>query len=281
MFKSCNYCRHRKKKCALEPWASRCTECEHLDLICEFSRRQPSQKRRQTSQRIASRVSAAAAAAVSTARVNGDHQWASTGSVVSVVKDGDSQLNSADTNYPHGQKIILKDDAPLVFNSTATVYRNYVQPLTPFVPFEMVHEQNENWDPILQQCVELAAGIWLHSMPQADVPQQAGHALKSITQGDMTLPRLTGVLLMILRFPVDGDCIQWVSPWVNHRVFFSSVLTNIRSSALFMHHYLWEKNCQRLLLRAHLSPTPGFDYLARHWSHSTFLNITSWTLRNQ
>ncbi|KAJ5450652.1 uncharacterized protein N7458_007101 [Penicillium daleae] len=210
MFKSCNYCRHRKKKCALEgPWASRCTECEHLDLICEFSRRQPSQKRRQTSQRIASRVSAAAA--VSTPRVNGDRPWASTGSVVSVVKDGDSQVNPADTNYPHGQKIILKDDAPLVFNSTAKVYRNYVQPLTPFVPSEMIHELNENWDPILQQCVELAAGIWLHTVPQAAVPQQAGHALKSITQGDMTLPCLTGVLLMILRFPVDSDCIQWVS----------------------------------------------------------------------
>lgn len=211
MFKSCNYCRHRKKKCALEgPWASRCTECEHLDLICEFSRRQPSQKRRQISQRIASRVSAAAA--VSTPRLIGARQWASTGSVVSVVKDGDSQLNPIDTSYPHEQKIILRDDAPPVLNSTATMYQKYVQPLTPFVPSEMIHEANENWDPILQECVKLAAGIWLHSTPQADILQQAGNALKSITQSDMTQPRLTGVLLMILRFPVNNDCIQWVSP---------------------------------------------------------------------
>lgn len=210
MFKSCNYCRHRKKKCALDgPWASRCTECEHLDLFCQFSRRQPSQKRRQTSQRIASRVSAAAA--VSAPGAIGERQWVSTGSVVSVVKDGDSQLNSADTNYPRGQKIILKDDTLLVLESTATKYREQVRPLTPFVPSEMIHDADEDWDPMLQQCVELATNIWLHSRPQADITQQASYALKSITQSNMTLPRLAGVLLMILRFPVESDCIQWVS----------------------------------------------------------------------
>lgn len=207
MFKSCNYCRHRKKKCALEgPWASRCTECEHLDLICEFSRRQPSQKRRQTSQRIASRVSAAAA--VSSPR---NRSWASTGSVVSVVKDGDSQLSSVDSKYRQGQKIILKDETPPMLESTATAYRDHVQPLTPFLPSEMIHELNESWDPTLQQCVELAASIWLHSTPHADISQQASHALKSITQSEMTLPRLAGVLLVILRYPVESDCMQWVS----------------------------------------------------------------------
>lgn len=209
MFKSCNYCRHRKKKCALDgPWASRCTECEHLDLVCEFSRRQPSQKRRQTSQRIASRVSAAAV--VVTPKAAGD-QWVHTGSVVSVVKDGDSQLNSTDTNYAQGQKIILKDDLQLVLESTASKYREHVHPLTPFVPSEMIQQANEDWDPILQQCVELAASIWLHSEPPADISQQASHALKSAIQSNMTLPRLAGVLLMMLRFPVESDCIQWVS----------------------------------------------------------------------
>jgi hypothetical protein len=216
MFKSCNYCRHRKKKCALDgPWASRCTECEHLDLVCEFSRRQPSQKRRQTSQRIASRVSAAAA--ISAPRVNGERQWASTGSVVSVVKDGDSQLTSADTKYPTGQKIILKDETQLVLDSIATNYREHVQPLTPFLPSEMIHQANENWDPALQQCVELAASIWLHSSPHTDISARASDSLKSITQSEVTLPRLAGVLLMILRYPVESDCIQWVSGrWNRH-----------------------------------------------------------------
>jgi hypothetical protein len=210
MFKSCNYCRHRKKKCALDgPWASCCTECEHLNLICEFSVRQPSKKRRQTSQRIASRISAAAS--VSATRAKGERQWANTGSVVSVVKDGDSQLSPADTNHPHGQKIILKDDIPLVLDSTGTKYREHVKPLTPFVPSEMIHEANENWDPTLQQCVELVASIWLHLTPHADVSQRVSPVLKSITQSEMTLPRLAGVLLMILRFPVESDCILWVS----------------------------------------------------------------------
>lgn len=207
MFKSCNYCRHRKKKCALEgPWASRCTECEHLDLICEFSRRQPSQKRRQTSQRIATRVSAAAAVLSPT-----NNSWASTGSVVSVVKDGDSQSNFADSKYPQGQKIILKDETQPVLKSTARIYREHVQPLTPFLPSEMIHELNESWHPTLQQCVELAASIWLHSTPHADISQKASQALKSITQSEMTLPRLAGALLLILRFPVESDFIQWAS----------------------------------------------------------------------
>lgn len=224
MFKSCNYCRHRKKKCTLDgPWASRCAECEHLDLVCEFSRRQPSQKRRQTSQRIASRVSAAAA--VSEPRATRERQWASTGSVVSVVKDGDSQLKSADAKYPTGQKIILKDETQLVLDSIATKYREYVQPLTPFVPSEMIHEAKENWDPTLQQCVELAASIWLHSNPHTDISEQASHSLKSITQSEMSLPRLAGVLLIILRYPIESDCIQWVSSCSSHCV--SIFLTSI------------------------------------------------------
>lgn len=260
MFKSCNYCRHRKKKCTSDgPWASRCTECEHLDLVCEFSRRQPSQKRRQTSQRIASRV--LAAAADSAPRATGERQWASTASVVSVVKDGDSQLNSADadTKFPTGQKIILKDETQLMLDSTATKYREHVRPLTPFVPSEMIHEANENWDPALQQCVELAASIWLHSSPHADISEQASHSLQSITQSEMSLPRLAGVLLMILRYPVDSECIQWVSSCSSRHISFSLVLIETRSSVLFMHLYLWEKTYQPPSLRAQLLPTPGFD----------------------
>ncbi|KAJ5612834.1 hypothetical protein N7510_006028 [Penicillium lagena] len=209
MFKSCNYCRHRKKKCALDsPWASRCTECKHLDLVCEFSRRQPSLKRRQTSQRIASRVSAVAAASVPSPAE--ERRWANTGSIVSVVKDGDSQLNSAGVTHSDGQKIILKDDDPNIPDSTARKYWDYVHPLTPFVPSEMIQDDNESWDPVLHECVALAAGIWLHHRPDANLPQRASDSLALVTQGEMTLQCLAGALLMMLRFPVENDSVQRV-----------------------------------------------------------------------
>lgn len=206
MLKSCNYCRHRKKKCLTETWASRCTECEHLDLVCEFSRRQPSLKRRRTSQRIASKVSAAAAANYAASPAN-DRRWASIGSIVSIVKDGDSQLNAADP----GQKILLKDDTTDVPQSGARRYWAYVHPLTPFVPSDMILEDNEDWDPLLQQCVDQAAQIWLHHRPDPELSQQVGSSLTLATQGEMTLSGLAGVLLVMLRFPVEKNFIQRVS----------------------------------------------------------------------
>jgi hypothetical protein len=168
------------------------------------------------------------------------------------VKDGDSQANFADSKYPQGQKIILKDDTQPVLKSTALNYRELVQPLTPFVPSEMIHELNESWHPTLQHCVELAASIWLHSTPHADISQKASHALNSITQSEMTLPRLAGALLLILRFPVESDCIQWASRWSRHRVPILLVLTGSRFLALSMPLCLWGKTYQPLFSRVHL-----------------------------
>lgn len=257
MFKSCNYCRHRKKKCVLNSsWASRCTECEHLDLVCEFSRRQPSLKRRQTSQRIASRVSAVTAASSASSPAE-ERQWANTGIIVSVVKDGDSQLNSAGINQPDGQKIILKDDNSDTPDSTARKYWDYVHPLTPFVPSEMIQDGNESWDPVLHECVELAASIWLHHRPDPDLPQRASDSLALVTQGEMTLQCLAGALLIMLRFPVESDSVQRVSSQSNP--FLGLVLNKIRYSVPSMQLYLLEKNFQLPFLRVQSSLTPGFD----------------------
>ncbi|KAJ5825931.1 hypothetical protein N7474_003069 [Penicillium riverlandense] len=256
MFKSCNYCRHRKKKCVLDsPWASRCTECDHLDLVCEFSRRQPSLKRRKTSQRIASRVSAVAAAASAPSPAE-ERQWANTGSIVSVVKDGDSQLNSAGVTHSDGQKIILKDDNSDTPNSTARKYWDYVHPLTPFVPSEMIQDGNESWDPVLHECVELAASIWLHHRPNSDLPQRASDSLALVTQGEMTLQCLAGALLLMLRFPVERDSVQRVSSQSN--TFLGFVLNKIRYSAPSTLLYSLGRNYQLPFLRAQSSPTPGF-----------------------
>lgn len=233
MLKSCNYCRHRKKKCLTQTWASRCTECEHLDLVCEFSRRQPSLKRRRTSQRIASKVSAAAAA-VSAPSPAGDRRWASIGSIVSISKDGDSQLNATGTAHNPGQKILLKDDTPDIPQSAATKYWAYVHPLTPFVPSDMILDHNENWDPLLQQCVDQATEIWLHHRPDPELPQQFGPSLALAAQGELTLSGLAGVLLVMLRFPVEKNFIQRVSNLPSQLISLQRRLTTNRSLALFM-----------------------------------------------
>lgn len=209
MLKSCNYCRHRKKKCLTESWASRCTECEHLDLVCEFSRRQPSLKRRRTSQRIASKVSAAAAAA-SAPSPTSDRRWASIGSIVSIVKDGDSQLHATGTAHELGQKILLRDDTLDVPQSVAGRYWAYVHPLTPFVPSDMILDDNDDWDPLLQQCIDQAAQIWLHHRPDPELSRRVGPSLVLATQGKLTLPGLAGVLLVMLRFAVEKNFIQRV-----------------------------------------------------------------------
>lgn len=258
MLKSCNYCRHRKKKCLTQTWASRCTECEHLDLACEFSRRQPSLKRRRNSQRIASKVSAAAAAADSASGLGTDRRWTSIGSIVSIVKDGDSQLNASGTARDPGQKILLKDDTPDIPQSAARTYWAYVHPLTPFVPSDMIPDDHEDWDPLLQQCVDQAAQIWLHHNPDPGLAQRVGPALNVATQGDLTLSGLAGVLLVMLRFPVEKEFIQRVSNPLSQLVSGSRLTAN-RSLALFTQLYSLAKNYQRQFLQAQSLPTPGID----------------------
>lgn len=259
MLKSCNYCRHRKKKCLTETWGSRCTECEHLDLVCEFSRRQPSLKRRRTSQRIASKVSAAAAAN-SALDPTSDRQWASIGTIVSIVKDGDSQLNA----HNPGQKILLKDGTPDIPRSVARKYWDYVHPLTPFVPSDMIRDDNEAWDPLLLQCVDQAAQIWLHHTPGPELSHQLGPTLTLVSQSELTLSGLAGVLLVMLRFPAEKDFIQRVRNSSNQRVPRQSSLTTSRYLALFTQLYWLAKNCQLLFLRVQLSPTRGTGSSASH-----------------
>jgi hypothetical protein len=166
-------------------------------------------------------------------------------------------LNSAGVTHPDGQKIILKDDNPDIPDSTARKYWDYVHPLTPFVPSEMIQGGNESWDLVLHECVELAAGIWLHHRPDADLPQRASDSLALVTRGEMTLQCLAGALLMMLRFPVENDSVQRVSSQSN--TFLGLVLNKIRYSAPSTQLYLSERNCQLPLLRVQSSPTPGFD----------------------
>ncbi|KAB5585041.1 hypothetical protein GE09DRAFT_12708 [Coniochaeta sp. 2T2.1] len=217
MFKSCNYCRHRKKKCVLSyPSAGRCGECEHLDLVCEFSLRQPSLKRRTTSQRLASRLSwrlSAAAVVGNATAAAGDHgRRPNPTSLVATVEDGDCQLISGEDgrSLVGKNKIILRDNTAGNIQSTAGKYWQCVYPLTPFVPREMVLDGNDAWDPVLQQCIELASRVWLHHKPDSAPSQREVDSLALAIRVDMSVPALAGALLVLLRLPFETDLAQQV-----------------------------------------------------------------------
>lgn len=231
MFKSCDYCRHRKKKCVM-PYACavRCVDCEHLDLTCEFSLRQPSLKRRRTSQRIASHLSAAAAA---TAATGGPRcPWPQSYRVVALVKNGDCQLTRAGRTGSLGDKIILKDDVPDRPESTAEKYWRHVYPLTPFLPSEMIVESDGDWDPILKHCVELAASLWLHHNQKQHPQPAADQLLGMVGQGELSLPVIAGILLLVLRMPLDDSLIQRASS-PSYLIYSMEELTDNSSSTPF------------------------------------------------
>jgi hypothetical protein len=75
----------------------------------------------------------------------------------------------------------------------------------------MIPEDNDGWNPVLQECIELAAAIGLHRRPEPDLPQRASRYLAEAINGDMSRQELAGILLLILRVPLDGH--------VAHRVF--------------------------------------------------------------
>ncbi|KAK3939516.1 hypothetical protein QBC46DRAFT_342481 [Diplogelasinospora grovesii] len=285
MFKSCNYCRHRKKKCVLTyPSARRCGECEHLNLACEFSLRQPSLKRRTTSQRIASRVSAAAAVVVGTATAAASDRGRrppNSASIVATVKDGDCQLGSAGGARSPARKIILRDDSPDTPELTAGKYWKYVHPLTPFVPREMILDGNDNWNPVLRQCIELASSVWLHQGPEPALPQRAGDSLAMAIRGGLSLPDLAGVLLLLLRVPLETDLAQRVFGTVHAALLAGEVLpAPVLAGALVANTWLRLVGSSLAPLDVPEGYLPAY---ARSLDHATFghhyLRLSSLALR--
>lgn len=191
LFKSCDYCRHRKKKCVVKSPSSRCADCEHLDLRCEFSLRRPSLKRRRISQRIASSL-----------RSSG---WPKSGSVTAV-KDGDCQLPRADSRM--AAKILLEDNTSSEADglSTTETYWRHVHPFAPFVPAEMLASS----DRILQHCLELAPRLSLHGT-RAQGPPSTERLAILLRNSELSLAAAAGVLLLVLRVTLDQSLVQRAS----------------------------------------------------------------------
>lgn len=206
MFKSCDYCRHRKKRCVLPVnlagVCTRCEDCEHLNIACEFSRRNASLKRQKTSQHIASRMSSS---------IPKDRRFSS--AETTAVGANDCQAQQADTSSI-AEKLILRDDElddggyPL---SMADKYYKNVCLLAPFLPDEMLAGEDVSQDLVLQYCIQLASCLSLHDRRALPATSQINSNLETILSGrEMSLSEAAGILLLLLRLDLDEAIVMQV-----------------------------------------------------------------------
>lgn len=195
MFKSCDYCRHRKKKCVLLPASARCTDCQHLELPCEFSVRQPSLKRRQISKQIAARLGTADSK-ISKASDSSDN-----GVGEANLRDGDCQLPLAGRRDMANKRLFQARDPVFRFQdnhlSTTEKYRRYVHPFWPFVPPEMLEEIELGRDSQLKHCIDLAFLWSLNSTNEVEHMFQHTELLASIFKRDhLSMSAVASALLL-------------------------------------------------------------------------------------
>jgi hypothetical protein len=130
-YKSCTYCRHRKKRCLFPSPGSgdgRCFACQHLGVECQFEARQPSQKRRRTSQRVARRVYA------DTSNTTDDHNVNINSSPTTTSGNGDCQIPEPGTRKAKKLLLPLPGSTPPTSLTSRQLYQIYVQSDFPFVP---------------------------------------------------------------------------------------------------------------------------------------------------
>lgn len=213
MFKSCDYCRHRKKKCVVPIASGRCTDCEHLDLPCEFSQRLPSLKRRQTSKRIAASVGIAPPESPkpsndSTGRSDNDFDEAN-------LKEGDCQLRLAGRRDMANKRLfqprgfpVGQEDCSL---SISEQYWRDVHPFWPFATPEMLEDGQLGKDPGFMRLTELALRMSLNSMREPEnVSWQIAQLVSALQRGRPTIPTITGTLLLCPFLYLDDGLLQTV-----------------------------------------------------------------------
>jgi len=193
MLKSCDYCRHRKKKCLLPtPLASRCCDCEHLNIPCEFSRRNVSLKRQRTSQLVAARISNSTPT---------NSRWPTV-----VLKNGDTQLRVVDTSNVADKIILMGDqsDDGKGIMVVADMYRKTVRPLTPFLPEEMLAGDDVERDIVLRYCIQLASFLSPHDRRDLPAASQVNNDLSTMLgDEEISLASAAGILLLLLRVDID------------------------------------------------------------------------------
>lgn len=214
MFKSCNYCRHRKKKCILPtPLATQCYDCERLSIPCEFSPRAASFKRQRTSQLVAARISNLAATKPA---------WPAVGENSIPLKHGDTRIRVADSSSAAVKIILTGNQNGNVTNAMAMadMYWQHVHPVTPFVPDEIICNDGIEQNRVLHYCVELSSRLSLHDKRDVIPPRRINDDLMIMLSDDeMGFASAAGILLLILRVDIDES--------IAHRVTVSIYYLNV------------------------------------------------------
>lgn len=206
MFKSCDYCRHRKKKCVLPvPRAPRCTDCQHLDIPCVFSPRISSVKRQKTSQLLAARFS-------SSARFTSQWPAIGTSATPAPSAEEDTQLPVADHVRSKEKIILLGEDvaerghvAPM-----AELYESHVRSFAPFLPEHMLASEAE-LDAVLRYCIQVASYYSLHDRRVLPVPAEIEQSLNAMLGAGEPSPAATaGMILLLLRVDLTHSMVNRV-----------------------------------------------------------------------
>ena len=274
MFKSCDYCRHRKKKCVVPPASARCSDCEHLDLPCAFSLRLPSLKRRQTSKRIASRIKAVASKVPETGddRVNNDHD-----ADAANLKAGDCQLRLAGRPDMANKRLFQprdsaddRQDGPL---SMSEQYWRDVHPFWPFVTSEMLAEGECGRNPDFKHCIDLACHLSLNSMRELeDISLRTERLMSTLHQSRPSMSLIAGTLLLCPFVNYDDTLLQKAS-FAAFQC--AQYLANHRKTARFsipssMNSQLLQSRYHPKFYPALYSPTSGDALPATSTSRSTY-----------
>ncbi|SPN99300.1 uncharacterized protein DNG_02336 [Cephalotrichum gorgonifer] len=220
MFKSCDYCRHRKKKCKVPPDSTRCSDCEHLDLACEFSARHPSLKRRETSRKNAARIGIPVSKDSESSRLVGG----SGGSVVDEANlmEGDCQLRLAGRRDMANKRLFSPRDsgggsqgAPL---STNERYWRDVHPFWPFVSEEML-EGELGRDANFKHCIDSACLLSLNLMGKFnDTPLKMERLTSTLQQGRLSMSDIAIALLSCPFVDLDDGLVQTIFDTVDYGV---------------------------------------------------------------
>ena len=206
MFKSCHYCRHRKKKCVWPHDATpddRCLACQHLDVVCEIGARKPSLKRQQKSRRIASEV-------LNTGPGNTSRSLRPDIHLQTVaVKNGDCQVfrpRAADAS-----KVILFNNSHFDRDGLGTKekYTNLVSREFPFIPENFLQREDEI-SPTLRHCIALASQLFLGNQGHHQLHDDLQHLYALLGDQQMDLFQVAGILLLLPRVVLDHGTVTKV-----------------------------------------------------------------------
>lgn len=199
-------------------YSTRCSDCQHLDLTCEFSPRQPSLKRRQISKQIAAQLGRAGSDLHVLEGDGGgsDNGRDNNGRVSGTLKEGDCQLPLAGRGDMANKQLFqprhAADDPSDGFPTASQQYWKDVHPFWPFVTAEMLEEDELRVDADLKNCIHLASLLSLNSITEAaSLPSQTEVAVSILQQGRLSMTAIAGTLLVCPFIPYDDELLQRAS----------------------------------------------------------------------